>query len=173
MGQVTFTIVGQVTLYFPVGEPDKHYIVLFQIFNMCGQCRTGVFVRLLFGSIDQGLMQTRISMYGLYLEKVAAGSLTDDCGHIFGIALQFAVRYQPAGTGRGIHAIGFRNGEVTFPPERETVVAVCCPVAAASGTSALSLAAKAQRTITHRATASVPPIKYLFFMIVIFLLIND
>ena len=66
-----------------------------------------------FGSIDQGLMQTRISMYGLYLEKVAAGSLTDDCGHIFGIALQFAVRYQPAGTGRGIHAIGFRNGEVS------------------------------------------------------------
>ena len=68
---------------------------------------------ILFGSIDKFLMRAGISMHRLYLEKVAAGSLTDDCGHIFGIALQFAVRYQPAGTGRGIHAIGFRNGEVS------------------------------------------------------------
>ena len=97
----------------PVGKPDEHDIVLVQILDVGSQCRTGIFIRFLFGCVDKFLVRTGISMHRLYLEKVTAGSFADNSRHIFGIPLQLAVRYQSACPRRSIHAIGFGHGKIS------------------------------------------------------------
>lgn len=62
----------------PVGESNEDHIVVIEIFDVCSQLRTGIVVYLDLCRIDQCLMRAGIGVYGLYLEKVAARSFTDD-----------------------------------------------------------------------------------------------
>ena len=96
----------------PVGIADENGIVLIQVFDVCGELRTGVFTLLLGGVIDQLSAVGRVYHRGMDGKQIASHIFLNHVRDHAEPSEGFAVDLRIACGGHRVHAAVFRSSEI-------------------------------------------------------------
>ena len=96
----------------PVRIAEENGVVALQVFNMSGKFRSCVIRLFIVGKFQKRIMASRILLHGFNTEQFSARLLLNKLRNVLIITQYFAVHYNPAGSGYGVHAVCFRNGKI-------------------------------------------------------------